>query len=471
MNRFSISIVLCFCLAGAYVCGALLAQHDGGWSDVRADSSFLLRLCKSQTLPSASCADIVGSRWGSFDFTLGSRQFLVPTSFIGLIYFVAIGIWFALLGRIPATARWLWRATISVVACGLAGSLFFLGLMAFSLAQWCPPCVMAHLLNLAIFVSVLGLWRRTRHDALADIHKGVPAESGRHPGAMTAFVPARLAAWTVVAAIAAAIGLWMYFDSAGEVRRQWRKLTNARRVLRDMQNDEAFVLREYFAQRVVNIPARPVEPAGVLATPGDAEHNPDAAIDDASMPRLVIFTDYDCPGCACLEARRRELIDSKFSGQLRVEYRHIAIAPAGDPGRRPSDTEEAITQGTTASIAGEAARMQGDEAAFEQIRRLLFKSPRVHDRRTYQQLAVSAGLDVQRFVRDLDSDAVRWRVDAESEIARRLGVTATPALFLNGRRVPSLCVNSSVFWSAVAAEVTKRHVLTGYNTLQARGGL
>jgi len=59
-----------------------------------------------------------------------------------------------------------------------------------------------------------------------------------------------------------------------------------------------------------------------------------------------------------------------------------------------------------------------------------------------------AGIDGQQLVADMQSDMVRRAIVADALLARRLGVTKTPAVFLDNRRVPDLCLQSSVFWEA-----------------------
>ena len=85
--------VVTLALVGALVSGTLLAQHDGGWNvGENEGTAFLAHLCTSRVLASVSCAEVVGSRWGSFDFHVGARRFLVPLSFVGFSYFLSLAI-------------------------------------------------------------------------------------------------------------------------------------------------------------------------------------------------------------------------------------------------------------------------------------------------------------------------------------------------------------------------------------------
>lgn len=431
-------------LAGAWVSGTLLTEHDGGWAAERQGTGFLLSLCESQVLPSVSCAGVVDSRWGSFDAYIGSRRIYVPTSLIGLAYFVSLAIWFGMVGSFLAAARWLWVLTLLVVSCGLVGSIFFLVLMALTLSEWCPPCVIAHLLNGAIFIGTIWLWRSTRRTSADESTFDLTALI------TPARVRRRLAGWAVVVSGAAALGLWFYFDAATEVRRQWRKLHGLNQVIAEMQNDRGFVLREYFAQPVVDIPRRSDDNRVALACLSE------------SAPRLLIFTDYDCSECACFESRRHSLIEPAFCGHLRIDYSHF-------PGRRAESetTRYAAADGTAAggnsfraSLAAEAARLQGGDQAFATMHRLLFEHRKDRPDPGYAELARLAGLDAERLLADMSSDVVRRRVQDDVALAVRLGVTAAPAIFLDGRRVPGMCATSPVFWAAVAEELTNSPAVT-----------
>lgn len=443
-RSFCILTIVGLSLAGAWVSGTLLIEHDGGWTTEGQGTGFLLSLCESRVLPSVSCARVVDSRWGSFDLYLGSRRIYVPTSLIGLAYFMSLAIWFAMVGGLLMGARWLWVLTLLVVSCGLVGSIFFMMLMALTLSEWCPPCVIAHLLNGAVFIGTIWLWRGTRR---------VSADESTFD--LTALVtPARVrrqfTGWAMVVSGAAALGLWLYFDAATEVRRQWRKLHGFNQVIAEMQNDRGFVLREYFARPVVEIPRRSDNNRVALTCLSE------------SAPRLLIFTDYDCSKCACFESRRHSLIESAFCGNLEVDYRHFPGDGAESGTTRHTPVEGSVTGGNSlrASLAAEAARLQGGDQAFATMHRLLFEHRKDRPNPGYAELARLAGLDSERLLADMNSGVVRQRVQDDVSLAAGLGVTGAPAVFLDGRRVPDLCATSPVFWMAVAEELTDESALT-----------
>ena len=67
---------------------------------------------------------------------------------------------------------------------------------------------------------------------------------------------------------------------------------------------------------------------------------------------------------------------------------------------------------------------------------------------------MTIGLDGEQLVEDMESELVRQTVTADIVLAEALGVTGTPTVFLNGRRVPRVCLRNPVFWEAISAELS-----------------
>jgi len=52
---------------------------------------------------------------------------------------------------------------------------------------------------------------------------------------------------------------------------------------------------------------------------------------------------------------------------------------------------------------------------------------------------------------DMAGAVVRDTLDRDVALARELGVTSTPAVYLDGRLVPKLCLYNPVFWEAASS--------------------
>ncbi|UCG15568.1 MAG: HPr-rel-A system PqqD family peptide chaperone [Phycisphaerales bacterium] len=435
MVRFLVFTIVALAVGGAWVSGTLLVEHDGGWQATGEGTSFLLRLCESQIFASASCTGVADSRWGSFDFHFGTRRFVVPTSLMGLAYFTSVAIWFTMVGRVPAWSRRTWRLVLLVVFSGLIGSIFFLTIMLLAVDSWCPLCALANGLNAGIVLTVLILRRVSRSRSVRR------TSSGLTDPPVVARIQRRLSACAFAACCVACLGMWFYFNAVTEARRQWRKAFGIKQAVAALQRDADFVLREYYAQPTVYIPQRD---SNVRALP---------ATGDADRVVIVVFTDYDCAGCACFERRRQRVINEVFGDELSLDIRHLPAAAAEDTDRASEQPTVPDLPVSSASLAAEAARLQGGQRAFDEMHRLLFEHRKDRPNWDYAALARQSGLNADRLLADMESDAVRRAVQSDVALARRLGVTTTPTVFLNGRRVPDLCVDSSVFWRAIAANL------------------
>ena len=179
-------------------------------------------------------------------------------------------------------------------------------------------------------------------------------------------------------------------------------------------------------------------------------------IEEASGSRLTVFTDFQCPSCVCADQRIKRLATPSFSGHLRVDVRHFPL---------DSDCNDTVThtrhpQACEAAYAAEAARMQGGEEAFAQMKELLFASRKKLHPSLYAKLAQQANLNVERFQRDMDGEQVRSIVRRDIALAKRLGVSGTPTVFLNGRQVTEFGLDNPLYWRTMADDWFAEHETT-----------
>ena len=126
-------------------------------------------------------------------------------------------------------------------------------------------------------------------------------------------------------------------------------------------------------------------------------------------PLIVVYGDYECPFCAALELRLRDV-------PLRVAFRHFPLR-AGHPRARP------------AAHAAEAAAAQD---AFWPMHDALFADQAHLEDPHLWARAEALGLDIARFEADRRSPEVAARVDAAFRSGLRAGVPTTPTLFVDG---------------------------------------
>jgi NhaA family Na+:H+ antiporter len=132
---------------------------------------------------------------------------------------------------------------------------------------------------------------------------------------------------------------------------------------------------------------------------------------------VVGYEDFLCPYCRRLRPVLQKLRDA-LGYRLVYVFRHFP-------------NERANPGANLAARASEAAALQG---RFFEMHDAIFDRELPIGRAELLELARASGLDPSRFEADLDSEAVRARVERDVVDGRENGVTGTPALFVDGLR-------------------------------------
>lgn len=426
-------LVVGICAAGAWISGELVTAHAGPWPTATHDTGRLGRICGTGQEDGGQCAAVLTSDWSAFDFdvpvltgnlTLARKRVVVPAAFLGLAYFIVLGTWFAFAGT-PSSwgARWAWIPGL-ILAGGTAASLAFIWVMLFELESVCRWCLAAHAANGLVLVGTICAWPRNRC-------AGRPTGNAVATSDSIVAGSARLTPWTALRVCGFAVllvaGLWLYRGAKLDIRSEVGKLAPFKRIVQRQQHDPAFLLREFLARPRQTI----TQPVGV---------------ESFDISTVVVFSDFQCGHCACFASQWDQEFRNTWNDAVRVEFRHFPLCRHCNP----AVSREIHPEACRASFAAEAARLQGGDRAFWKMHDALFGlgNRLTHD--SYADLARRIGLDGDRLMSDMEGAAVRRTVDADIALARDLGVTETPAVFLDGRRVPTFSVNNPVFWKVVA---------------------
>ena len=131
---------------------------------------------------------------------------------------------------------------------------------------------------------------------------------------------------------------------------------------------------------------------------------------------IVEFSDFECPFCKQTHPTLKQLLE-RYPGKVRLAYRDFPLDSIHPQARR----------------AAEAARCASDQGKFWEYHDVLFtQSPQLtlEDLRRY---AGQVGLDVTQFDGCLAAGVHKATVQRDLDEGNRLGITGTPAFFINGR--------------------------------------
>ena len=144
--------------------------------------------------------------------------------------------------------------------------------------------------------------------------------------------------------------------------------------------------------------------ANRLAPPPDAIH-------------IVLYSDFQCPFCASFAPAIRRLQSESIDGvNTTIEFKNFPLSFHAN-----------------AQLAHQAAMAAKAQGKFWEMHDLLFANQRKVQRSDLLEYAKALGLDMDRFVTDLDSDRVKQMIAADVAEGTKLGVTGTPTYTVNGR--------------------------------------
>jgi len=106
----------------------------------------------------------------------------------------------------------------------------------------------------------------------------------------------------------------------------------------------------------------------------------------------------------------------EYGSKVRIAFKHLPLS--------------IHSKALAAHQASEAAHQQGK---FWEMHDKIFENQREMSEANYLVYAKQIGLDVDKFKGDLASSTVNRRIDADKSSASALGVSGTPAFFINGR--------------------------------------
>jgi protein-disulfide isomerase len=132
---------------------------------------------------------------------------------------------------------------------------------------------------------------------------------------------------------------------------------------------------------------------------------------------IVEFSDFQCPFCSRVVPTIEKLVKEN-PDKVRVFFKHNPLPFHAD-----------------APLAAQAAVAAENQGKFWEMHDKLFANQQNIKRPDLEKYAQELKLDMAKFKADIDSPATKKRVEADTEIGKKLGVQGTPNFFINGRPV------------------------------------
>lgn len=437
-------------MAGAAASGVLLMQHHG---EPVAASAVQAACGEGET---SGCEEVARSPW--------SKVAGVPLAAIGLLFYLSLAALLALASIAPAESRPP-LAALAALAFGAALVLDvgLLGLQAFSIKAFCTLCLATYLLNAA---GLGALWPARR--ALGAL--GPTAGRGEGRLALAGWAVATLAVAGGVLAADSALGARAGQRAAailgppapaaspaavpvaapsptpepvatpppaagpgGELQHYKDLAGRLQETLDDPQK-----LERYFADKA----AREFDRAPVQAL--DLGSAPFKGPADAPI-QVVEYSDFLCPYCRNLAGAFAQYVPQS-GNRVAVYFKNFPL----EQGCNPTIKSTVHPGACVLALGGLCAHYQGKfDPYHDRVFAAELRNPQAAD---VVRLAAEAGLNAAAIESCLSDPRTREQLTAQIQEAQRVGVQATPTVFINGKKLPRI----NDFLQAVEKEARRK---------------
>ncbi len=181
-------------------------------------------------------------------------------------------------------------------------------------------------------------------------------------------------------------------------------------------------------------------PIEVLLTPPrlDVAATGPALGPDSAPVTIVEFSDFECPFCRKATEIVKQ-VRERYPDEVRVVFRHFPLESLHPNAQR----------------AAEAANCAGDQDRFWAYHDVLFEHADALEADALRGYATEVGLDVETWDTCMAERRHQKSVEADAAAARELGLSGTPAFFVNGIQV-SGAKPLSEFVRLIDAELAKK---------------
>jgi Protein-disulfide isomerase len=131
---------------------------------------------------------------------------------------------------------------------------------------------------------------------------------------------------------------------------------------------------------------------------------------------VVEFVDYECPHCKHAQTLMRQVVE-EYPSDVKTYFKHFPLSSHAN-----------------ARLAAEGAVAAQKQGKFWPFNEKVWANSDNLTPAVIEKAAKEVGLDVARWRTDLDSDAVKSRVQQDRSEGNDLGIISTPSIYINGRK-------------------------------------
>jgi protein-disulfide isomerase len=183
-------------------------------------------------------------------------------------------------------------------------------------------------------------------------------------------------------------------------------------------------------------------PKGDYVTGGIMNGNYLPATSSAKVT-LVEFGDYECPACGEYNSLVKELL-TDFTGQINYVFRNFPLS-----------------QHTNAQISSQAAEAAGLQGKFWQMHDKLYETQKDWStssdaKSIFIAYAQGLSLNIDKFKTDIDSQAVKDKIQSDANDGNLVKLTETPTFYLDGVKITNLTGNYADLKNVVGSAISKK---------------
>ncbi len=132
---------------------------------------------------------------------------------------------------------------------------------------------------------------------------------------------------------------------------------------------------------------------------------------------IVEFSDFQCPYCARLQPTLRDVLKA-YPNDVKLVFKDFPLSFHKQ-----------------AKNAAKAARAAGEQGKYWEMHDLIFENFAKVNEAMFKDFANKLNLDMTKFLADFNSTKYDRLIQQDINLGRQAGVTGTPSLFMNGKRM------------------------------------